>query len=62
MLPIPGDLFDSGIKAVSLTYPALAGGFFTSSATWEAHYCRQDLKNENLNDNNIINAFADGAR
>ena len=47
---------------MSLTYPALAGGFFTSSATWEAHYCREDLKNENLNDNNIINAFADGAR
>ena len=47
---------------MSLTYLALAGGFFTSSTTWEAHYCREDLKNENLNDNNIINAFADGGK
>ena len=35
--PFPGDLPDSGIKPMSLTYPALAGGFFTTSATWEAH-------------------------
>ena len=27
---------DPGIKTVSLTSPALAGGFFTTSATWEA--------------------------
>ena len=32
----PGDLPDSGIKPVSLLSPALAGGFFTTSATWEA--------------------------
>ena len=30
----PGDLPDPGIKPVS---PALASGFFTISATWEAH-------------------------
>ena len=47
---------------MSLTYLALAGGFFTSSPTWEAHYCREDLKNENLNDYNIINACADGGK
>ena len=34
--PPPGDLPDPGIKPSSLTSPALAGGFFTSSATWEA--------------------------
>ena len=34
--PSPGDLPDPGIKPSSLTSPALAGGFFTSSATWEA--------------------------
>ena len=33
---LPGDLPDPGIKLASLTSPALAGGFFTSSATWEA--------------------------
>ena len=37
-LPCPpsGDLPDSGIEPTSLMSPALAGGFFTTSATWEA--------------------------
>ena len=36
-LPFPsaGDLPDSGIELESLLSPALAGGFFTTSATWE---------------------------
>ena len=34
--PPPGDLLNSGIKPVSLLSPALAGSFFTTSATWEA--------------------------
>ena len=34
--PPPGDLRNSGIEATSLMSPALAGGFFTTSATWEA--------------------------
>ena len=34
--PPPGGLPDPGIKPVSSTSPALAGGFFTTSATWEA--------------------------
>ena len=33
--PPPGDLPDPGIKLESLVSPALAGGFFTTSATWE---------------------------
>ena len=33
----PGDLPDPGIEPESLTFPALAGRFFTSSASWEAH-------------------------
>ena len=33
----PGDLPDPGIEPTSLVSPALAGGFFTTSATWEAH-------------------------
>ena len=32
--PTPGYLPDPGIKPSSLTAPALAGGFFTTSATW----------------------------
>ena len=34
--PLPGELPYSGIKPMFLTSPALAGGFFTTSATWEA--------------------------
>ena len=33
----PGDLPNPGIKPASLVSPALAGGFFTTSDTWEAH-------------------------
>ena len=33
--PPPGDLPNPGIKPVSLRSPALAGGFFTTSTTWE---------------------------
>ena len=32
----PGDLPDPWIEPVSLKSPALAGGFFITSATWEA--------------------------
>ena len=35
--PPPGDLPDSGIELASLTPFSLAGGFFATSATWEAH-------------------------
>ena len=34
--PTPGDLPDPGIKPASLVSPALAGGFFTTIAAWEA--------------------------
>ena len=34
--PPPGDLPDPGIEPASLTSPALAAGFFTTSTTWEA--------------------------
>ena len=33
--PLPKELLDPGIEPTSLTSPALAGGFFTASATWE---------------------------
>ena len=32
----PGDLPDPGMEPESLMSPALAGGFFTTSTTWEA--------------------------
>ena len=34
---LQGYLPDPGIEPVSLMSPALMGGFFTSSATWEVH-------------------------
>ena len=34
--PPPGAVPDSGIEPVFLTSPALAGGFFITSAPWEA--------------------------
>ena len=36
--PSPVDLPDTGIKPASLASPALTGGFFNNSATWEAHH------------------------
>ena len=43
-VPPPGDLPNPGIKPVSLASPALAGGFFTTSATWEAVVREKSLK------------------
>ena len=34
--PPPGDLPNPGMESTSLTFPALTGRFFTSSATWQA--------------------------
>ena len=34
--PSPGGLLNPGIEPMSLTSPALAWEFFTTSATWEA--------------------------
>ena len=34
-MPPPGDLPNPGIEPMSLMSPALAGGFFTTSTTWE---------------------------
>ena len=34
--PLLGDLPNPGIKTSSLMSPPLAGGFFTTSATWKA--------------------------
>ena len=35
--PPPGPLPDPGIESVSLTFPALTGGFFATSVVWK--YC-----------------------
>ena len=33
----PGNLPDPGVGPIFLESPALTGGFFTTSTTWEAH-------------------------
>ena len=35
--PFPGDLPSPGTEPVSLMFPALIGGFFTTDITWEAY-------------------------
>ena len=49
----PWDLPDPGIKTTSPTSPGLAGGFFTTSGTWEARYglCRHQRKKILINHN-----------
>ena len=42
--PTPGDLPDPGIEPTSLVSPVLAGGFFTTSASWEALNAVKPLK------------------
>ena len=32
---LPGDLLNPGIEPISAMSPELAGGFFTTSTTWE---------------------------
>ena len=40
--PPPGHLSDPGIKPLCLVSPALAGGFFTTSTSWEAPGTRDE--------------------
>ena len=41
---LPRDLPDPAIKPTSLISPALAGMFFTTSITWEAHLTHKEIK------------------
>ena len=43
--PPPGNLPSPGIEPTSLASPVLAGGFFTTGTTWEAHGCLAVGKN-----------------
>ena len=47
--PPPEDLPNPGIELVSLTSPALAGGFFSTSTTWEAQMYSRFLEISVLN-------------
>ena len=43
--PPPGGLPDRGMETASLMSPALAGGFSTTSTTWEAQLHRYNVLN-----------------
>ena len=45
---------DSGIEPTSLMSPVFAGGFFTTSATWEAHIALFNLQSFSIMKNKII--------
>ena len=48
LCPPPGDLPNPGFEPTSLTSPALADRFFTTSATWEAPPTTQTFLNKHL--------------
>ena len=53
--PLPGDLPDPGIEPASLKSPPLAGGFFTTSATWEA--CMKNYHLPEVKTKSVVNAI-----
>ena len=59
-LPSPGDLPNPGIKPMSLVSPALAGGFFTTRATWEAPYKVNIWNVVASNDNHLFDTWVHG--
>ena len=46
LCPSPGDLPNPGIEPTSPEYPALAGGFFTTSIPWEAQIPVKESESE----------------
>ena len=46
--PPPGDLPNPGIRPISLMSPALAGGLFTASATWEGWWENKMISAKNV--------------
>ena len=43
----PADLLHPGTEPMSLMFPAMAAGFFTTSATQEAHVMNTDYQSNN---------------
>ena len=58
--PPPGDLPNPGIKPVSLMSPVLAGGFFTTSATWEALDMKIEQKRKKGREGGFMNSYNQG--
>ena len=48
--PSPGDLPDPGIEPMTLLFPALAGRFFTTNATWEAPGSPKECEKMKINE------------
>ena len=61
--PLPGDLPNPGTEPISVISPALAGGFFTTSATWEAPYIHiSSIKMSGRRCANLLTVAAFGGR
>ena len=56
--PPPVNLPDPRIELTSVTSPVLAGGFFTSSATWEAPTMSTPYSNYFLGVNSYLNTVS----
>ena len=52
--PSPGDFPNPGIEPASLKSPTLAGRFFITSTTWEAHEIKKTWIYFKLTDNNQL--------
>ena len=59
-LPSPGNLPNPGIEVPSLMSPPLAGGFFTTSAPWEAHKLHNTM--QQLEDTRTLRSLDTGPR
>ena len=63
-LPCPpsGDLPDPGVEGASLTSPALAGGIFTTSITWEARFSLEPTSSLHPHDSVLMRALCRNRR
>ena len=55
--PPPRNLPNPGLEPSSLTSPELAGRFFPTSSTWEAHKLKQWFSNINVHQNRLEKLF-----
>ena len=60
--PPPRDLLDPGIEPTSLLSPALAGGFFTTSVSWEALSFVYFLNNQHIHFKDFLKGFEEWNR
>ena len=55
--PSPGDLPNPGVEPTSIESPALAGGFFTTSTTWESESRGCSIVSNSLQPNGLYSPW-----